>query len=228
MFARIMVVVLAAILLTNVCLSGVWWLTLRNRQIDARLDYLISEAEDIAYLAGNLSGNSLMETIQDRDSVTRTYLNRMAEKVNREFGAYIAVMDRGGNVMTNSQTAYDEDPEFMESLNGEEITQAFQRILAGETIRLRSESGEASPAPRSAQRATEATGPSAVSACSCCQPESTRVRVRKAIKSARPAMTSAAARVITRGLLPILNTLVPSHHMKMMTIGVTIQAMPRP
>ena len=143
MFARIMAVVLAAILLTTVCLSGVWWLTLRNRQIDARLDYLISEAEDIAYLAGNLSGDSLMETIQDRDSVTRTYLNRMAEKVNREFGAYIAVMDRGGNVMTNSQTAYDEDPEFMESLNGEEITQAFQRILAGETIRLRSESGEA-------------------------------------------------------------------------------------
>ena len=143
MFARIMAVVMAAILLTTVCLSAVWWLTLRNRQIDARLDYLISEAEDIAYLAGNLSGDSLMDTFQDRYSATRTYLNRMADKVNREFGAYIAVMDRAGNVMTNSQTAYNEDPEFMESLSGEEITQAFQRILAGETIRLRSESGEA-------------------------------------------------------------------------------------
>ena len=142
-FARIMAVVMAAILLTTVCLSAVWWLTLRNRQIDARLDYLISEAEDIAYLAGNLSGDSLMDTIKDRDSATRTYLNRMAEKVNREFGAYIAVMDRGGNVMTNSQMAYNEDPEFMASLNGDEITAAFQRILAGETIRLRSESGEA-------------------------------------------------------------------------------------
>ena len=143
MFARIMAVVLAVILLTTVLLTGAWWLTLRNRQIDARLDYLISEAEDIAYLAGNLSGDSLMETIQDRDSATRAYLNRMAEKVNREFGAYIAVMDRGGNVMTNSQSAYSEDPEFMESLNGEDISEAFQRILAGETIRLRSESGEA-------------------------------------------------------------------------------------
>lgn len=143
MFARIMAVVLAAILLTTVCLSGLWWLTLRNQQIDARLDHLISEAEDIAYLAGNLSGDSLMDTIRDRDSATRTYLNRMADKVNREFGAYIAVIDRGGNVMTNSQAAYDENPEFMESLNGEEITEAFQRILAGETIRLRSESGEA-------------------------------------------------------------------------------------
>ena len=143
MFARIMAVVLAAILLTTVLVTGVWWLMLRNRQIDAQLDYLISEAEDIAYLAGNLSGDSLMDTIRDRDSVTRTYLNLMAEKVNREFGAFIAVMDRNWNVMTNSQTAYDEDPEFVESLNGDEITDAFEQILAGETIRLRSEEGEA-------------------------------------------------------------------------------------
>ena len=143
MFARIMAVVLAAILLTAACLSAVWWVTLRNQQIDARLDYLISEAEEIAYLAGNLSGDSLMDTIYDRDSVTRSHLNLKAEKVNREFGAYIAVMDRAGNVMTNAQTAYDQDPEFMESLSGDEIGSAFRRILAGETIRLRSEGGEA-------------------------------------------------------------------------------------
>ena len=58
MFARIMAVVMTAILLTTVCLSAVWWLTLRNSQIDARLDYLISEAEEIAFLAGNLSGDN--------------------------------------------------------------------------------------------------------------------------------------------------------------------------
>ena len=143
MFARIMAVVLAAILLTAVCLSGVWWLTLCNQQINSRLDYLISEAEDIAYLAGDLSGESLMDTIRDRDSVTRAHLNHKAEKVNQEFGAYIAVMDRAGNIMTNSQTAYTEDPEFVESLSGDEITEAFQRILSGEIIRIRSESGEA-------------------------------------------------------------------------------------
>jgi len=143
MFARIMAVVLAAILLTAVCLSAVWWFTLRNQQIDARLDYLISEAEEIAYLAGNLNGDSLMDTIYDRDSITRSHLNLKAEKVNREFGAYIAVMDQAGNVMTNVRVAYNEDPEFVESLSGDEINKAFQRIQAGETIRMRSESGEA-------------------------------------------------------------------------------------
>ncbi len=141
MFARIMAVVLAAILLTTVCLSAVWWMTLRNQQIDARLDHLISEAEEIAYLAGNLAGNSLMETIQDRDSVTRAFLNQMAEKVNREFGAYIAVMDRAQNVMTNIRAVYNEDPELIDNLNTEEISAGFERILAGETIRLRSANG---------------------------------------------------------------------------------------
>ena len=141
MFARIMAVVLAVILVTTVALSAVWWFTLRNQQIDARLDYLSSEAEEIAYLAGNLSGDSLMDTQWDRDSVTRTHLNLKAEKVNREFGAYIAVMDQAGNVMTNSQAAYSEDPEFMDSLSSDEISAAFRRILAGETIRIRSNSG---------------------------------------------------------------------------------------
>ena len=83
MFARIMAVVLAIILLTTVCLSAVWWLTLRNQQIDARLDYLNSQAEEIAYLAGNLSGDNLMDTIRDRDSATRTYLNRMSARGER-------------------------------------------------------------------------------------------------------------------------------------------------
>ena len=132
MFARIMAVVLAVILVTTVALSAVWWFTLRNQQIDARLDYLISEAEEIAYLAGDLEGESLMDTINDRDSVTRSHLNEMAAKVNREFGAYIAVMDQAGNVMTNARTAYSEDPEFVESLNGDEISEAMQKILGGD------------------------------------------------------------------------------------------------
>lgn len=103
MFARIMAVVLAIILLTTVCLSAVWWLTLRNQQIDARLDYLNSQAEEIAYLAGNLSGDNLMDTIRDRDSATRTYLNRMSARVSEEFDAFIIVMDQNGNSMVYDQ-----------------------------------------------------------------------------------------------------------------------------
>ena len=140
MFTRIMAVVMAAILITAAGLSAVWWVTMRNQQVDARLDKLISEAQDIAYLAANLSGSAL-ESFWG--NATRSYLNRKADQVNQEFGAYIAVVDRLGNVMTNVQTAYSEDPDFVKSLSGEEINNALSLILSGETIRLRSSGGEA-------------------------------------------------------------------------------------
>ena len=147
MFARIMAVVMAAILITAVCLSGIWWITLRNQQIDARLDYLISEAEDIAYLASELSGSSLDSIWSTLDSywgsTARDHLNAKAGKVNREFGAYIAVVDRWGNVMDNLQTAYSEDPDFVKSLSGEEIREALRTVLSGESIRIRSSEGQA-------------------------------------------------------------------------------------
>ena len=140
MFARIMAVVMAAILITAVCLSGIWWITLRNQQIDARLDYLISEAEDIAYLAADQSGSSIMGYW---NNASRDHLNAKAEKVNREFGAYIAVVDRRGNVMDNVRTAYSEDPAFVESLSGEAVTEALRAVLRGESIRIRSTEGQA-------------------------------------------------------------------------------------
>ena len=144
MFARIMAMVLAVILVTTVGLSAVWWFTLRSQQIDARLDYLISEAEDIAYLAANLSGSSLMDTINDRDSVYRAQLNLIADKINTEFGAYIVVMDQAGNVMTNARDAYDDDPEFMVNLDREEISNALKNVMEGVTITLHTEGGQES------------------------------------------------------------------------------------
>ena len=133
MFARIMAVVMAAILITAICLSGIWWITLRNQQIDARLNYLSSEAEDIAYLAANLNVGITsnpweipLSNFSFRGNTTvREHLNAKADKVNREFGAYIAVVDRRGNVMDNIQTAYSEDPAFVESLSGEDISEAL-------------------------------------------------------------------------------------------------------
>ena len=142
MFTRIMAVVMAAILITAACLSGIWWITLRNQQIDARLDYLISEAEDIAYLASDLNRSSLLGSYWG--SASRDHLNAKADKVNREFGAYIAVVDRWGNVMDNIRTAYSEDPAFVESLSGTDITEALKKVLQGETIQVRS-SGEQAP-----------------------------------------------------------------------------------
>ena len=141
MFTRIMAMVMIAILLTTAALSAVWWVTLRSRQIDARLEALTAQARDIAYLAANLNSSGFESYFYGNP--TRAYLAEKATRVNDEFGAYIAVVDRRGNVMDNLRTAYDEDPDFVYSLSGEEISQALVRILSGETIRLRSSAGDA-------------------------------------------------------------------------------------
>ena len=138
LFARIMAVVLCVIFILAAALGVLSYYSLRNQRINARLDYLSSEASDIAYLAGDVDGGgAVMSFFQN----SRRYLSWKAKKVNDEFGAYIAVVDRWGNVMDNLQTAYSEDPDFVASLSGEEISKALVKVLAGETIRVQAMSG---------------------------------------------------------------------------------------
>ena len=141
MFTRIMVVVLLAIVLLTASLSVISFYELRSQRISARLDYLSSEAEDIAYLASDDLSGSYSGLFLIRDS--SQYLNWKAKKVNEEFGAYIAVVDRWGHAMDNLRPAYSEDPDFVASLSGTEISDALTRVLAGETIRVQSQVGNA-------------------------------------------------------------------------------------
>ncbi len=136
LFARIMAVVLSVVLAMAVALSVMAYFSIRDQRVASRLDYLAAEAEEIAILAADLDGSGFYPF-----QSSRQHLNRMAEKVNDEFGAYIAVVDRWGNVMSNIRTAYSEDPDFVASLSSEEITGALKKVLAGETIRVRSMAG---------------------------------------------------------------------------------------
>ena len=151
MFTRIMAVLLAVVLVTTVSISAIWWFTLRNQQVNDRLDYLISQAQDIAFLAANTSGgysggylvgySNYPSAVFDSASA-KMYLNRKAKQVYDEFGAYIAVVDRQGNVMDNLEAAYSADPEFAQSLSGEEISEALLKVIRGETIRIQSRIGD--------------------------------------------------------------------------------------
>ena len=140
MFARIMAVVMAIVLVLTAALSAVTMVTLRNREINARLDELKKEAREIAYLAAqnNTVSRGLLFT---RTSNTDQYLSWKVGAVNREFGAYIVVVDRRGRVMDNIQTAYQEDPDFVASLNSRELTDALNRVLSGEEIAVRATVG---------------------------------------------------------------------------------------
>ena len=73
MFSRIMGMVMAVILLVTMGISSMSYFTLRNQQISARLDALMREAREIAYLAARNSASSVGILFGQNDS-TMNYI----------------------------------------------------------------------------------------------------------------------------------------------------------
>lgn len=136
MFSRIMGMVMAVILLVTVGISSMSYFTLRNQQISARLDTLMREAREIAYLAARNSASSVGILFGQNDS-TMNYIRWKSEQVYADYGAYILVVDRRGRVMDNMRTAYAEDPDFVASLDGQDISLALTMVLSGQEVALR-------------------------------------------------------------------------------------------
>lgn len=136
MFSRIMGMVIAVILLVTVGLSGISYLRLRSQQITNRLDALMKEAREIAYLAAQNTASSVGILFGQSDS-TMDYIRWKSEEVYKDYGAYILVVDRRGRVMDNMRAAYAEDPDFVDSLDGQEISMALAMVLSGQEVALR-------------------------------------------------------------------------------------------
>lgn len=136
MFSRIMGMVLAVILLVTVGLSGISYLRLRSQQISNRMDALMKEAREIAYLAAQNSASSVGILFGESDS-TMDYIRWKSEEVYQDYGAYILVVDRLGRVMDNMRAAYAEDPDFVDSLDGQELSMALTMVLSGQEVALR-------------------------------------------------------------------------------------------
>ncbi len=136
MFSRIMGMVTAVILLVTVGLSGISYLRLRSQQISSRMDALMKEAREIAYLAAQNSASSVGILFGESDS-TMDYIRWKSEEVYKDYGAYILVVDRRGRIMDNMRTAYAEDPDFVDSLDGQELSMALAAVLSGQEVALR-------------------------------------------------------------------------------------------
>ena len=136
MFSRIMSMVMGVILLVTVGLTSVCWMTLRNQQINARLKDLTKEAREIAYLAAQNSA-STAGLLFGTGTATTQYIRWKSQQVYEEYGAYIVVVDRRGRVMNNFETVYAEDPDFVNSLNGADISAALAVVLGGGEVALR-------------------------------------------------------------------------------------------
>ena len=128
MFGRIMAVVVAVIVLLTSVLSGLGLYTLTSRQTAIRQENLRAEAREIAYLASLYSGGSSTYTLgtslfsgSAQNTVALKHLRWKAAQVYDEYGAYIAIVDRSGQVMDNMAVTYEKNPDFAKTINGKDI-----------------------------------------------------------------------------------------------------------
>ncbi len=138
MFARLFSMFMAVLILALAAVGLMVYATMRNMQIDDRLEELKKEAREIAYLAAqNTTTSSAASLLLGLESSTMTYLNWKAATVYDDFGAYLLVVDGRGQLMSNLKAAYVQDPAFVTSLNQKELSQALTRVLSGEEISVR-------------------------------------------------------------------------------------------
>ena len=104
MFAKLFCMFMAVLLLALGGVGLTTYANMRNRQIDARLEELKKQAREIAYLASQNTA-SAASYFFGSDTTTLDYLNWKAAGVYDDFGAYILVVDRRGQIMTNLKTA---------------------------------------------------------------------------------------------------------------------------
>ncbi len=96
MFARLMAVTMAAVLVCVIGLTALFYVTTRSNFINARLDELKVQANDIAYLASRVRSNSFNPF--GYSGVTESYINWKADNIYKEFNAYSVVVDRTGQI----------------------------------------------------------------------------------------------------------------------------------
>lgn len=96
MFSRMMAVTLAIVLICVFGLSALFYVTTRSNYIDARLNDLKVQANDIAYLASRVRTNSVGSF--GFGNATESYINWKADNIYKEFNAYSVVVDRTGQI----------------------------------------------------------------------------------------------------------------------------------
>lgn len=142
MFKRIMAVVMVVILMVTASLAVIASVTLRNQQVNSRLEDLTKEAREIAYLASRLNSGGTFGYILGGENNLNNYISWKAEQVYDEYGAYILIVDRRGRIMDNMNLTTKTNPDFAASLSGWDITQALALMLSGEEIALRLMAGD--------------------------------------------------------------------------------------
>ncbi|HNW86293.1 MAG TPA: HAMP domain-containing sensor histidine kinase [Candidatus Limiplasma sp.] len=136
MFSRLFSLLLLMILVVVFVGAGFSIIAIRNNMIASRMESLLVQAREIAFLASRVDDSTLSDYL-GVDTPTETYLQWKAANVYQDFGAYILIVDRNGRVKDNMITAIKNNPDTVESLTTADVTDALSEVLTGKEIQTR-------------------------------------------------------------------------------------------
>ena len=131
MFARLMAVVLAIVLVCMLSLFGLFYVSMRDSYIDNRMSSLKTQAYEIAYLASRVRNNDAF-FLSPSSGTTSSYIKWKTDQVYNEFQAYCVVVDRTGTariyadeeLMKNNNIHFDE----------QQIIRTLSSVLQGQEV----------------------------------------------------------------------------------------------
>lgn len=131
MFARLMVMFLSVILLMLGFLSTLSYINLRNTVIDNRMNALIKDAREIAFLSGSLRYN----TSNLNNNKIYRYLQHKISYVQTEYDAYVISIDKNGEIMDNLYGLYVQNEDFVHNIDTNKVIESLKLILSGKEIK---------------------------------------------------------------------------------------------
>lgn len=134
MFARLFSVFLGLLLTLITVWASLSYVTIRNDRINARMEELKSQAREIAYLA---SQTSPLDRYLGLEPTAEQYMQWKAQKLYKEFGAVIVVVDRQGNIQHNLNTSLSGNLDLAQTLKISEIYDALYQALSGKDVQIR-------------------------------------------------------------------------------------------
>lgn len=136
LFTRLLAIFMAVIIGVVFIGAAFSIVTIRADMTRYRMENLLAEAREIAFLASRVEDSTLSEYLEDDTSVM-SYLQWKAGSVLQEYGAYIIIVDRNGRVMDNMMTAMKANPDMVQSLSATDVADALRDVLSGKEVQTR-------------------------------------------------------------------------------------------
>ena len=133
-FARLMSVFTAVILLCLLMMTGIFYLSARDAQIQNMVANLKSQAYDIGYLAGSLQRSTLNLTLGFNTAPVKDMLSRKLQDVYERYSAYCMIVDRSGEFSAYFLSLLKEHKDLAASFDPKGIIDTLQTVLTGKEV----------------------------------------------------------------------------------------------